>query len=293
MLLGALEAGGTKMVCALGDESGNIFERISLPTQTPQTTIPEIVDFFAGKGISALGVCCFGPLCLNKEDPAYGSITTTPKLDWKNTPIRALLKDALGVPVGIDTDVNGAALGEALLGAGKGLDSLVYFTVGTGIGGGFYYEGKLLHGLVHPEMGHMLVRPHADDPAPKGFCPYHNGCVEGMACGKAIGQRWGMPAQEIPEEHIAWTIEVEYLAQMCVNTVVLFSPKMIVLGGGVMQRRELFPRIHERTREMLNGYISNPAVLENIDRYIVPPGLGANSGAVGGLLLARRELEGV
>ena len=290
MLLGALEAGGTKMVCALGDEKGEVFERESFPTREPEPTISDIISYFAGRGIEALGVSSFGPLDLNEDSSTYGSITTTPKPGWQNVPLRARLMDALGVPVGIDTDVNGAALGEALLGAGKGLNSLVYYTIGTGVGGGAYDHGRLLHGLVHPEMGHMLLRPHADDPAPHGFCPYHDGCLEGMACGKAIEQRWGVPARELPPEHIAWRIEAEYLAQMCVNTIVMLSPQRIVLGGGVMHQEHLFPMVRKRTLELLGGYVAHPAILEHIDSYIVPPALGNNSGAVGSLLLAVRAL---
>ena len=290
MLLGALEAGGTKMVCALGNEKGEVFERESFPTREPEPTISDIISYFTGRGIEALGVSSFGPLDLNEDSSAYGSITTTPKPGWQNVPLRAHLMDALGVPVGIDTDVNGAALGEALLGAGKGLNSLVYYTIGTGVGGGAYDHGRLLHGLVHPEMGHMLLRPHADDPAPHGFCPYHDGCLEGMACGKAIEQRWGVPARELPPEHIAWRIEAEYLAQMCVNTIVMLSPQRIVLGGGVMHQEHLFPMVRRRTLELLGGYVAHPAILEHIDSYIVPPALGNNSGAVGSLLLAVRAL---
>ena len=290
MLLGALEAGGTKMVCALGNEKGEVFERESFPTREPEPTISDIISYFTGRGIEALGVSSFGPLDLNEDSSAYGSITTTPKPGWQNVPLRAHLMDALGVPVGIDTDENGAALGEALLGAGKGLNSLVYYTIGTGVGGGAYDHGRLLHGLVHPEMGHMLLRPHADDPAPHGFCPYHDGCLEGMACGKAIEQRWGVPARELPPEHIAWRIEAEYLAQMCVNTIVMLSPQRIVLGGGVMHQEHLFPMVRRRTLELLGGYVAHPAILEHIDSYIVPPALGNNSGAVGSLLLAVRAL---
>ena len=290
MLLGALEAGGTKMVCALGNEKGEVFERESFPTREPEPTVSDIISYFAGRGIEALGVSSFGPLDLNEDSSTYGSITTTPKPGWQNVPLRARLMDALGVPVGIDTDVNGAALGEALLGAGKGLKSLVYYTIGTGVGGGAYDHGRLLHGLVHPEMGHMLLRPHADDPAPHGFCPYHDGCLEGMACGKAIEQRWGVSARELPPEHIAWQIEAEYLAQMCVNTIVMLSPQRIVLGGGVMHQEHLFPMVRKRTLELLGGYVAHPAILEHIDSYIVPPALGNNSGAVGSLLLAVRAL---
>ncbi|HIU32993.1 MAG TPA: ROK family protein, partial [Candidatus Pullichristensenella excrementigallinarum] len=265
--------------------------RASFPTRKPEETVRDIVEFFRGKGIAALGISCFGPLDLDRNSPAFGSITTTPKPGWQNVPLKKMLEEELRVPVDIDTDVNGAALGEALLGAGKDVDSLVYYTVGTGIGGGIYYEGHLHHGLVHPEMGHIPLRPHPDDPAPNGFCPFHVSCLEGLANGPAIEKRWGISAKELPEDHLAWTLEAEYLSQMCMSTILTLSPKRIVLGGGVMQQKHLFPRIHKRTRELLNGYVAHPVILEHIDTYIVPPGLGNNSGAVGSLLLAKRALE--
>ena len=291
MRLGALEAGGTKMVCAIGDELGNVIERASFPTRMPEETMPDIINYFKDKQIEALGISSFGPLNLDENDPCFGDITTTPKPGWKNYPLRRELMKALGVPVGIDTDVNGAALSEARLGAGKGLDSLVYYTIGNGVGGGAVVEGKLLHGLVHPEMGHMLLRPVENDPTPHGFCPYHDGCLEGMANGPAIEKRWGKSAKELPEDHIAWDVEAEYLAQMCVNTIVMLSPKKIVLGGGVMHQLHLFPKIRKRTLELLNGYVAHSAVLEDIDNYIVPPALGDNAGAAGSLLLALEALN--
>lgn len=291
MRLGALEAGGTKMVCALGDELGNVIERASFPTRMPEETMPDIIQYFKDKQIEALGISSFGPLNLDEASPNFGDITTTPKPGWANYPLRRTLMEALQVPVGIDTDVNGAALAEARLGAGKGLDSLVYYTIGTGVGGGAVVEGKLLHGLVHPEMGHMLLRPCKDDPAPHGFCPYHDGCLEGMANGPAIEKRWGVSAKDLPEDHIAWDVEAEYLAQMCVNTALILSPKMIVLGGGVMHQMHLFPKIRRRTQELLNGYVAHKAILENIDSYIVPPALGDNAGAAGSLLLALEALN--
>ena len=291
MRLGALEAGGTKMVCAIGDEHGNVIERYSLPTRGGDETVREIIDYFRAHPVEALGVSSFGPLNLDPASPEYGNITTTPKAGWVNYPLRRNLAEALGVPVGIDTDVNGAALAEARIGAGRGVDSLVYYTIGTGIGGGAVVNDRLLHGLVHPEMGHMLLRPVENDPAPHGFCPYHDGCLEGMAKGPAIEKRWGKPAAELPEDHIAWEIEAEYLAQMCVNTIVVLSPKMIVLGGGVMHQMHLFPRIRRRTQELLNGYVAHSAILENIDAYIVPPALGDNAGAAGSLLLALDALK--
>ena len=292
MRLGALEAGGTKMVCAIGDENGNVFERMSFPTRMPEETMPDIINYFRERPVEALGISSFGPLNLNKQDPNFGDITTTPKPGWQNYPLLRTLAAALNVPVGIDTDVNGAALAEARLGAGRGLDSLVYYTIGTGVGGGAVVEGRLLHGLVHPEMGHMLLRPCKDDPAPHGFCPYHDGCLEGMATGVAIEKRWGVPAAQLPPEHIAWDIEAEYLAQMCANTIVILSPKKIVLGGGVMHQVHLFPKIRRRTLELLNGYVANDTILHDIDNYIVAPRLGDNAGAAGSLLLALDALKG-
>ena len=291
MRLGALEAGGTKMVCAIGDENGNIFERASFPTRMPEETLNELVGFFAERNIEALGIGSFGPLCLNPESPEYGNITTTPKPGWRNVPLRKTFIDALGVPVGIDTDVNAAALGEGRLGAGRRVNTLVYYTIGTGVGGGLYSDGRLHHGLVHPEMGHILLRPHPEDPAPDGFCPYHKGCLEGMACGTAIEKRWGKSARELPEDHIAWDIEAEYLAQMCVNTIVMVSPGRIVLGGGVMHQQHLFPKIRRRTLELLGGYVADSAITEHIDEFIVSPGLGDNAGAVGSMLLALEAMK--
>ena len=291
MRLGALEAGGTKMVCAIGDEFGNVIERASFPTRMPEETMPDIINYFKDKEIEALGIGSFGPLNLDENDPNYGDITTTPKPGWKDYPLRRELMKALNVPVGIDTDVNAAALAEARLGAGNGIDSLVYYTIGTGIGGGAVVAGKLLHGLVHPEMGHILLRPVENDPTPHGFCPYHDGCLEGMANGPAIEKRWGVSAKELPADHIAWDIEAEYLAQMCANTTVMLSPKKIVLGGGVMHQLHLFPKIRKRTLELLNGYVAHKAILEDIDNYIVPPALGDNAGAAGSLLLALDALE--
>ncbi|MGI6238509.1 MAG: ROK family protein [Christensenellales bacterium] len=290
MILGALEAGGTKMVCAVGDDQGNLHERMRIPTRTPEETIPEIAAFFAGKGIRALGIGSFGPLDLNAHSPTFGNITTTPKLDWVNVPLRTRLADALRVPVGIDTDVNAAALGEATLGAGKGLHTIVYFTIGTGVGGGLYAEGKLHHGMVHPEMGHILLHPHPMDPAPQGFCPYHMGCLEGLACGEALNRRWGMPSRLLPDDHIAWEIQSDYLAQMCVSAILLLSPERIVLGGGVMNQPNLIERTRTKVLEKLGGYVAHPAITEGIDRYIVRPGLSDNSGAVGALLLAKAAL---
>lgn len=288
---GALEAGGTKMVLSYLDENGTMLERLSLPTRTPETTMPEMIRFFQEHSIDALGIGCFGPLDLNPASPTYGSITATPKLAWRHYPIMNVFRDALKVPVKMDTDVNGAALAEARLGAAKGLDSCLYVTVGTGIGGGVVIGGKPVHGLVHPEVGHQLMHPVEGDPMPEGICPYHKGCLEGLASGPAIERRWGISAKELPPEHPAWDLESTYLAQMCVNAMMIFSPEKIILGGGVMQQKFLLPIIRRKTVQLLGNYLCADAVDKDLEDYIVEPGLDIHSGVMGAYLLAREALE--
>lgn len=292
MLLGAMEAGGTKMVLCIGDEEQHILERETIPTTTPEETMNQIVGFFRGKGIRAMGIGSFGPLDLNRRSPSYGYITTTPKTLWRNFPLLPSLRETLRVPVEIDTDVNAAALSEYSLGAAQGYNSCLYVTVGTGIGGGLIAEGNLVHGLVHPEFGHMLLRVLPDDPMPEGVCPYHKGCLEGLASGPALEARWEKKAALLPAGHKAWELEADYLAQMCANAIYCISPECIVLGGGVMVQKHLFPMIRERTARILSEYIQHPRVLSGMEDYIVPPSLGENSGIVGALLLARRAFLG-
>ena len=291
MLFGTLEAGGTKMVLSIGNEQNELIEQTSIPTEDPAKTIPAMIDWFRGKGIAALGIGTFGPVDLKKESPTYGWITKTPKPGWSDKPLLPPMQEALGVPALIDTDVNAAALAEWKLGAARGLNSCLYVTVGTGIGAGLVIEGKLVHGLVHPEFGHMLLRQEKEDPAPDGFCPYHKGCLEGLASGPAIEKRWGRKAYDLPADHEAWDLEAAYLAQMCMNAVCGFSPEKIILGGGVMQQKHLFPLIRRKTLALLNGYVQAKEILENIDSYIVEPGLGTKSGATGALLLAQQALQ--
>ena len=201
------------------------------------------------------------------------------------------MQDALGVPTAIDTDVNAAALAEHTMGAGVGLGSLLYVTVGTGIGGGLVAGGKLIHGLVHPELGHMILSPQESDTMPDGICPFHRHCLEGLACGPAIEKRWGLSAKLMTEDHPAWELEATYLAQMCVNAICTVSPEIIVLGGGVMQQMHLFRRIREKTLALLGGYVASPRMSEEgIATYIVPPALGVNSGVTGALLLGAQAL---
>ena len=291
MRFGTLEAGGTKMVLSVGNEQNELLEQAVIPTETPEKTIPAMISWFRERNIVSLGIGTFGPVDLNPASPTYGWITKTPKPGWSDTPLLPPMRDALGVPAQIDTDVNAAALAEWQLGAAKGLNSCMYVTVGTGIGAGLVIEGKLVHGLVHPELGHMFLRQEPNDRTPAGFCPYHRGCLEGLASGPAMEKRWGIKAQDLPPDHEAWDLEAAYLAQMCVNAVCAFSPERIILGGGVMQQKHLLPRIRRKTQELLNGYIQAKEILDNIDGYIVEPGLGTKSGAAGALLLARKAFE--
>lgn len=289
MILGALEAGGTKMVCSIGDEYGNVLQRESMPTGTPEETLPKIIEYFNGKGIKALGIAGFGPLDLDRKSTTYGYITTTPKSHWEYCALLPTLRNALNVPVGIDTDVGAAALAEYELGAGMEVDNLVYVTIGTGIGGGVIANGQIVHGLVHPEYGHFIIKPHPLDPTPEGFCPYHRSCLEGMAAGPTFDKRWGISSKALPDGHIGWEIEAYYLAQCCAAALMILSTQMIVLGGGVMQQTFLYDMIRSETLELINDYIANKTVCEHIEKIIVPPGLGVNSGVVGALLLAAKE----
>ncbi len=289
MRLGALEAGGTKMVCAIGDETGKIFEQISIPTITPEETVPKMVEYFKKANVEALGIACFGPIDPDKISPTYGHITSTPKLPWQNYNIVKAFEDALGCPAGFDTDVNGSVLGEVTFGQAKGKKCVAYATIGTGVGVGVFIEGKLLHGMLHPEAGHVLIQKRADDGYP-GRCPFHKNCLEGMAAGPAIEERWGKKAIELKDKKEVWDLEAYYIAQALTGYVLTLSPEMIILGGGVMHQEQLFPMIRNYVKEMLNGYIKTEEI-ENMDSYIVPASLNDDQGIMGCLELARRALK--
>ncbi|MDF2907883.1 MAG: Fructokinase [Herbinix sp.] len=288
MLYGALEAGGTKMVLAIGNEKGEILEQLALPTETPEITMINIVDYFKKKQIEALGIGSFGPIDLDKKSKTYGCITSTPKLAWVNFNIVKHLKEALQIPIGFDTDVNASVLGEATWGIMKGLDSGIYITIGTGIGVGVYMNGSLLHGMLHPEAGHVLLSKHADDTF-EGICPYHPNCFEGLASGPAIEKRWNKKAYELQDDQKVWELESFYIAQGLVNYILTLSPHKIVLGGGVMHQEQLFPLIRKEVGRLLNGYIKTPQ-MEELDQYIVPASLNDNQGIMGCLQLAMLEL---
>ena len=286
MKFGGIEAGGTKFVVAIGDDQGHIQNRESFPTTTPQETTEKIIEYFTRNPVDAIGLGCFGPIDPDKNSPTYGYITTTPKPGWANYDIVGEIKKGLNnIPVGFDTDVNAACLGEVKFGAAQGLDSALYLTIGTGLGGGAYVEGNLVHGLLHPEMGHMMLVRREDDTY-EGHCPFHKGCLEGMAAGPGLGERWGVKGDELDTDHQAWDLEAYYLGQACATYILILSPKKIILGGGVMMRKQLFPLIHKYTQEFLNGYIQKNEILNDIENYIIPPGLGNDAGIVGSIALA-------
>lgn len=290
MKLGALEAGGTKMVCAIGNEDGEIFDRISIPTQTPEITIPQLMEYFKSNDIEALGIGCFGPIDLNRDSVTYGYITTTPKLAWRDYDIVGAFKAGLGVPVGFDTDVNGSALGEAIWGISKGVKNSIYITVGTGVGAGIISNGKLLHGMLHPEAGHMLLARHPEDTY-KGKCPYHKTCLEGLAAGPAIEERWGQKGLELADRPEVWELEAFYIGQALANLILTLSPQKIILGGGVMHQEQLMPLIRQEVKKQLGGYIVTRE-LEDIDHFIVLPSLQDNQGIMGALKLGHDEFLG-
>lgn len=294
-LFGAIEAGGTKFVCAVGTGPGDLRDEVRFPTTTPAETLGKAQAYFQdaqkkhGK-ISSLGIGSFGPVDLDQKSATWGFITATPKPGWQDTEVAPLFQKALGIPVGFDTDVNGAALGESRWGAGKGLSTLLYLTVGTGIGGGVLAEGKLVHGLVHPEAGHFLLPRRADDPF-EGTCPYHGTCLEGLAAGPAIEKRWGKKGFELPLDHFAWELEAHYLALALQTFLACVSPQKIILGGGVMDQPQLFPLVREKFLKLNNAYIRHPLLTPGgIDQFIVPPGLGNKAGILGALALAEMAL---
>ena len=290
MLLGGIEAGGTKMVLAIGDENGNIFEKATIPTDTPDVSVPKMIDFFKGKGIEALGIGCFGPVDLHRDSKTYGFITTTPKPKWGNFDFAGAFREALNIPVGFDLDVNAAMLGEVTWGAAQGCESAIYITIGTGVGVGVWVNGKLLHGLIHPEAGHMILNRHPEDPYP-GHCPFHGNCLEGMAAGPAVEERWGKKGFDLADNPKVWEIESYYIAQAITNFIFCYSPEKVIVWGGVMHQEQMFPMIRAQVKEMLNGYLNAPIINDHIEDYIIAPGLGDEPGIKGALRLAWEELQ--
>lgn len=288
---GGVEAGGTKFACAFGTGPDDLLAETRIPTTSPGETLAGVVEFFRGHSadadLAAVGIASFGPVDLYPGSRTYGFITTTPKPGWSSTDLAGIIGRELGVPVGFDTDVNGAALGERRWGAAHGLDTFVYLTVGTGIGGGGMASGRLLHGLVHPEMGHIRI-PHDLQRDPfSGSCPYHGDCLEGLASGPAIEERWGARPEELQADHPAWELEAHYLALALVDLTCILSPQRIIMGGGIMKQEQLFGMIRREVLALLNDYVRAPEIVEDIGGYIVPPALGDRAGVLGAITLAQ------
>ena len=287
-VFGGVEAGGTKWVCAVGTGPGDLEATDTVPTTSPEETIGRAVAFFEREGpVEAIGIGSFGPVDPNPSSPTWGFITTTPKPGWANTDLARQFRRRLSVPVAFDTDVNAAALGEHRWGAAQGCDTFCYVTIGTGIGGGGIVNGAPMHGLLHPEFGHLRI-PHDRTVDPfDGVCPYHGDCWEGLAAGPAIEARWGKRGDELLEVDEVWTLEARYVALGLVSVISIVSPERIVLGGGVMNAPGLLSLVRRQVVDIVGGYLDTPALGESVADYVVPPALGARSGVLGAIALAQ------
>jgi fructokinase len=288
---GAIEAGGTKFICGVGTGPGDL-ATVQIPTAAPESTLSHVISFLRDSTapVRAVGIGSFGPVDLDRRSPTYGHITSTPKPGWRDVDLAGTIAGALNVPVGFDTDVNAAASGEARWGAAVGLTDFLYLTVGTGIGGGAKVNGSLVHGLVHPEMGHVRV-PHDRSTDPfHGLCPFHGDCLEGLASGPAMQARWGVAPERLPSDHEGWALEAHYLALGLVAWTCTLSPQRIIIGGGVMQHPRLFETVRREFSTLLGGYIQAKELTDRLDEYIVPPLLGSRAGVLGALALAEAAL---
>ena len=286
MYYGSIEAGGTKFVCAIGDADFNVIERVSFPTTTPDETLALVFEFFDKYELDAIGIGSFGPIDVNPASTTYGYVTTTPKPHWGNYNFLGTVKERYNIPIGWTTDVNAAALGEQGRGAAQGLNSCLYLTIGTGIGGGAVVKGELLSGHSHPEMGHIIVRPHPEDNF-AGVCPFHENCLEGLAAGPAIEKRFGVKADQLDPDHIAWKLEAHYIAQAVMNYTLILSPEKVILGGGVMNQSHLFPMIRKALAHLIANYVALP----NLEDYIDAPALGDHSATIGCFMLAAKHVK--
>lgn len=290
---GGIEAGGTKFVCVIANNPQDILAEKRFPTTNPKETIDHTINFFMENieqhniKLKSLGVGSFGPIDINPSSSTYGYITSTPKKGWRDTNLVQPIQEILQIPISFDTDVNAAAVGEGIWGAARHVQNFLYFTIGTGIGGGAIINGKPLHGLIHPEMGHILLNQDPTKDTYGGKCPFHRNCFEGLASGPAIEERWGTPSVNLEQSHPAWELEADYIAQAMSNYICCFSPQKIILGGGVMQQTHLFAKIRQKTYDYLNGYIQSELILTNMDQYIIPPGLGNQAGMLGAIALAQ------
>jgi fructokinase len=290
-LFGAVEAGGTKFIVAVGNDRGEILAQERFPTADPTSTLAATQDFLRQRSqalgtLAAIGFASFGPVELDKTSSRYGFMGRTPKPGWSGTDIAGTLAREFSCPIGFDTDVNAAALAEHRWGAAQDVNTLVYLTIGTGIGGGVLVDGAPIHGLMHPEIGHIYLRRHPLDLGFDGVCPFHRDCLEGVASGPAIIARTGATLRQLDESHPQWEIEADYLGQLCAQLVATVSPQRIIMGGGVMSQARLLPLIRPRLRHWLGGYIDRSEIQGGADRYVVAPDLGDRAGVLGALVLA-------
>ncbi len=287
-LYGGVETGGTWCVCALGAGPGEIVDRQQFPTTAPSETLERIVEFFASRDApTAIGIGAFGPVVVARDSPSWGQVTTTPKPGWQHTQVATVIEARLGVPVGFDTDVGAAALGEQRWGAGRGLESVCYLTIGTGLGAGLVIDGRPWHGLVHPEVGHLRI-PHDHERDPfAGSCPVHGDCWEGLASGEAVAQRWSAAPEQLGDDHPAWALEAEYVALGIFSIVSVVSPHRVIVGGGVAERARLLGMVRDHLRELNRGYLDTPRLGSEIDSYVVTPELGDDAGVLGAIALAQ------
>ena len=290
---GGIEAGGSKWECAVGRSPSELRATGTIPTTTPDETIGRVVSFFEREGpVAGIGIGSFGPIDRTPSSPTWGHITTTPKPGWAHTDVAGEIRRRLSVPVTFDTDVNAAALGEHRWGAARGLETFCYVTVGTGIGGGAMVDGRLVHGLVHPEFGHMRIpHDHREDPFP-GVCPFHGDCWEGLASGRAVEARWGRPAHELTGDEAVWELEARYLALGLVSVICVLAPERLVVGGGVAKEPGLLDRVRRHVAALMHGYLHADGVGAASGNYITPPALGVQAGVLGAIALAATaELE--
>lgn len=295
MFFGAIEAGGTKFVCAVGTEEGKILEKLRVPTTTPETTMREVIgfllDFHKKRKLTAIGIASFGPLDINRESKNFGMITKTPKIAWQKFNYLKMMQKSFKIPIAINTDVNGSAIGEFTWGAAKGLKTFLYMTVGTGIGVGGMVQGEYIQGLSHSEMGHIYVPIHPKD-SYKGVCPIHKNCLEGLASGPSMMKRWEIPsALNLPTNHFGWELEAYYLGLAVTNYILCFSPERVIMGGGVMKNPDLISKVRKNVLKMLNGYLDQKEIIKGISSYIVKPKMKGDQGVLGAIALALNELK--
>jgi len=295
-LFGGIEAGGTKFICAVGNGPNALTAKARIHTTTPTETLSQVADFFrqhhtSQKPIESIGIGSFGPVGVNPKSPKFGWFLNTPKPSWQQIDFVGFVQRELGIHcIGFDTDVNAAALGEHRWGNAQGLDNFIYLTVGTGVGGGGMIGGQLIHGLLHPEMGHILIPQDKNADPFEGACPFHKNCLEGLASGFAMEKRWGKKADTLPPNHPAWKLEAHYLALGLVNYILTLSPERIIVGGGIMEQKQLLPMVRQQVQSLLNGYMDVKAIAQNIDSYIVSPKLGEKAGFSGAFALAEQAL---